>query len=324
MSWTLQLPTGERQVLTDGQYVLGRDPGCSIVLTENSVSRHHAVVTVRGQHATVRDLGSTNGTSLAGRRLAPNVDEPAPADALLRLGEAVCRLSFGVRQGAETVGDTGPLRPFPAHGRGGKTEQQWVLPSRSPQPPVQPRPDARKEAVAPPAWGSLARHLRSPEWWLGGRQEAVAPPAGNAVEPARRADALPQNLVYARYAVAGVMILSLLMPWLRAGGLISVSYIKVVSEAMRFVDREPRLLLLLAPGVIAAFNLLSAFRPKKLVETGAAGLVAAGVIYYYLQSSVQLFGVPLDLTGTLATGYYTYVLAAGASLGIGIHARQKT
>ncbi len=316
MGWALQLPTGEKRVLTDGQYVLGRDPGCSIVVADNMVSRHHAVVTVRGSSAMVRDLGSTNGTFLAGRRLTSHVDVLVPADVLLQVGRAVCRLWLDVPQGAEAARDTKPpLRAFPAHERGEKPRQEWVLSSRAAEPSAQPQSGAKQETSAPGLWDSLVRRLRSLEWWFEGKQEAAVP---------NTRDALTQNLVFAGYAAAGVMIFSLLMAWLRAGGVFGASYLKIVSEAMRFVGREPRLLLLLLPAITAGANLLSASRPKQMRETGVACLLVAGFIYFYLQNLVQVFGISLDLTGVLSIGYYLYVLSAGASLGIGIYARRRT
>lgn len=59
----------------DGLYALrrtariGRSEESEIVLLDPSVSRAHAVVEVAGGDALVRDLGSTNGTFLNGRRI---------------------------------------------------------------------------------------------------------------------------------------------------------------------------------------------------------------------------------------------------------------
>jgi pSer/pThr/pTyr-binding forkhead associated (FHA) protein len=48
---------------------IGRSEEGEIVLFDPSVSRVHAVVEVRAGEAVVRDLGSTNGTYLNGRRV---------------------------------------------------------------------------------------------------------------------------------------------------------------------------------------------------------------------------------------------------------------
>ena len=53
----------------EGTSRIGRSEESEIVLLDPSVSRAHAVVEVRAGEAIVRDLGSTNGTFLNGRRI---------------------------------------------------------------------------------------------------------------------------------------------------------------------------------------------------------------------------------------------------------------
>lgn len=48
--------------LAAGWNVIGRDPGCEIVLDTTGISRHHARITVRGNEAVIEDLASKNGT----------------------------------------------------------------------------------------------------------------------------------------------------------------------------------------------------------------------------------------------------------------------
>ena len=55
--------------LTEGDNVLGRDEDVAIHIDDASVSRHHAVVRVRGDEVTIEDLGSKNGTFLKDARL---------------------------------------------------------------------------------------------------------------------------------------------------------------------------------------------------------------------------------------------------------------
>ena len=52
----------ERDVL-----VIGRDPSCDFVIDHPSLSRRHAQLRLEGGAATVQDLGSTNGTRVAGQ-----------------------------------------------------------------------------------------------------------------------------------------------------------------------------------------------------------------------------------------------------------------
>ena len=66
----LWLVHGTRQLpLVEGENILGREPehgGFDSV----TVSRRHARIVVEGGHAVLEDLGSKNGTSLRGRRIA--------------------------------------------------------------------------------------------------------------------------------------------------------------------------------------------------------------------------------------------------------------
>ena len=61
-------PPMKRRVveLPEGRCTLGRDPACDAALDSLLVSRRHAEVTRDGERVTVRDLGSTNGTTVNG------------------------------------------------------------------------------------------------------------------------------------------------------------------------------------------------------------------------------------------------------------------
>ena len=52
--------------LREGENIVGRDPAASVRLASGSVSRHHAVITVAGENATIVDLESKNGTFVNG------------------------------------------------------------------------------------------------------------------------------------------------------------------------------------------------------------------------------------------------------------------
>lgn len=53
--------------LTEGENLLGRDPGARVRIDVTGVSRRHARIVLRAGEATIEDLGSKNGTFL-GRR----------------------------------------------------------------------------------------------------------------------------------------------------------------------------------------------------------------------------------------------------------------
>jgi DNA-binding winged helix-turn-helix (wHTH) protein len=48
--------------LYEGEQIVGREPGLEMHLDSPKVSRHHARITIRGDRATLEDLGSKNGS----------------------------------------------------------------------------------------------------------------------------------------------------------------------------------------------------------------------------------------------------------------------
>jgi two-component system nitrogen regulation response regulator GlnG len=59
---------GKQLVLERGTYLVGKAPGCDLVLTDHAVSRQHLEVQLRESGVLVRDLGSTNGSFFGGAR----------------------------------------------------------------------------------------------------------------------------------------------------------------------------------------------------------------------------------------------------------------
>jgi two-component system cell cycle response regulator len=77
--------------LEDESYVLGRARGVDIRIDCHGVSRIHARVTRRGDHVTVEDLGSRNGTWLENTRLYGR--QRLIEGQRIRIGDTVLRLS---------------------------------------------------------------------------------------------------------------------------------------------------------------------------------------------------------------------------------------
>ena len=61
-----------RTTLPPGDYVIGREAGCCLVVAVEGVSRRHAKITINFDHALIEDLGSSNGTYVADRKIAEN------------------------------------------------------------------------------------------------------------------------------------------------------------------------------------------------------------------------------------------------------------
>ena len=66
----LTLPSGQRIELHEGHYVLGRNLECDIVVNDSNVSRRHAECVCAAKEVIIRDLGSTNGTSVNGVKIS--------------------------------------------------------------------------------------------------------------------------------------------------------------------------------------------------------------------------------------------------------------
>ena len=83
--------------LTDGQYALGRNASCQIILDDALVSRRHALITVEGDEIFVEDLQSRNGVLVNGLRI--------PEPTTLHLGDVVTIGSHELHllQGYETM-----------------------------------------------------------------------------------------------------------------------------------------------------------------------------------------------------------------------------
>jgi len=63
----------QRMPLVEGENLIGRDPSSAVWLDVVGVSRRHARLTVRGNSATLEDLGSKNGTLRGGERVTDAV-----------------------------------------------------------------------------------------------------------------------------------------------------------------------------------------------------------------------------------------------------------
>jgi diguanylate cyclase (GGDEF)-like protein len=77
-----------RSLALDGELVLGRDPGCDVLLDADDVSRRHARIAPDAGGHVVADLGSTNGTWVNGEEVEAR--RLAPGD-LVRVGSVVAK-----------------------------------------------------------------------------------------------------------------------------------------------------------------------------------------------------------------------------------------
>ena len=139
--------------VTKEQNVVGRDPGCDIVVTDGSVSRRHARLEQRSSEWWVIDQGSANGTYINSVRVA---EQSLKTGQELRFGA----LSFQV----DMVEDPEATVATPVLD---ENAEATVLSAEAPQPIAAPPPSA---AAPPPR----VPHLPPP-----------LPPSPAAVPPCR-------------------------------------------------------------------------------------------------------------------------------------------
>ena len=84
LGWRIQLPHGET--------LLGRAPGCAVVVPLEGVSRQHCAFQVANRSVAIRDLGSKNGTWVNGERIPPHQGVALSNGAVLHTGDASFKL----------------------------------------------------------------------------------------------------------------------------------------------------------------------------------------------------------------------------------------
>ena len=115
--------------------VLGRDPGCDVVLNDAKCSRRHAVLEDGPEGLLVRDSGSANGVYVNGRRVEKARLRPGDT---VRLGEVQLTLLVDVGETVVVGPEDLEVRTRPAMPR--PVEAELLL-----------RPEPPRAAVAPPA-----------------------------------------------------------------------------------------------------------------------------------------------------------------------------
>jgi pSer/pThr/pTyr-binding forkhead associated (FHA) protein len=105
--------TGREFPLNPGVNSVGRE-GTDVLIQDGTVSRRHAQLTLEGSQLTVEDLGSTNGTSVAGRKLASGESAVAYSGDTVKFGNIILTLTVpggDARPAALPAGDMAPEPP---------------------------------------------------------------------------------------------------------------------------------------------------------------------------------------------------------------------
>jgi uncharacterized RDD family membrane protein YckC len=156
--WSYVLRYGGREIpVSDGDVVLGRSHSAGIRVDEESVSRSHALLTLREGRAVIRDLGSSNGLFVAGRRVA---GQAAVSDGdTIGLGSAT--LTFSVIPPPDLETRTAMIATVPGGSRPTETATQFI--------PLE------AAAPAPALSGGRPRRARSLEDFVIGGEAEEAP-----------------------------------------------------------------------------------------------------------------------------------------------------
>src|SRR5204862_8064923 len=126
--------------------LVGRDPGCDIVVSDGSVSRKHALVERRTAGWFVVDQGSANGTFLDSQRVAESELHNGQE---LRFGAVAYKVELESDDSAATILTTGPeatvIAPTPL-----APPPRPIPPAPPPAAPPRPSPPAAAPPPAPP------------------------------------------------------------------------------------------------------------------------------------------------------------------------------
>lgn len=98
---------GKRHPLVKARTVIGRGSDADITISDAGTSRKHVEVLWDGERAMVRDMNSTNGTLLDGRKV---VEAALPPDSTITIG----RTDIVFRVVPQTARPTPPKPPLPA------------------------------------------------------------------------------------------------------------------------------------------------------------------------------------------------------------------
>jgi pSer/pThr/pTyr-binding forkhead associated (FHA) protein len=83
-------PDQGRSFALTAQSVIGRDPTATVHLTDEEVSRRHAIVSAGEGQTTIEDLGSFNGTHVNGGKVES--ETPLTIGDRIQLGQTVLEL----------------------------------------------------------------------------------------------------------------------------------------------------------------------------------------------------------------------------------------
>lgn len=82
-------PQGHRFFLTQKEMTIGRDPTADISITDNGISRKHALITRSGEQVTLSDLGSSNGTFINDKKIQTGTPVTLAKEDMIKIGKSI-------------------------------------------------------------------------------------------------------------------------------------------------------------------------------------------------------------------------------------------
>lgn len=103
--------------LVHGSFIVGADKRkCTFFIDDNMVSKIHAIIDVTDRCITIKDLNTTNGTLVNGKRIASNTEIEVKANDTLQFGNSEFVLTcFDVSVGKESRIDSPETQSMPAN-----------------------------------------------------------------------------------------------------------------------------------------------------------------------------------------------------------------
>jgi hypothetical protein len=142
--------------LSGPEVVVGRDPSCDLVLSDERCSRRHAVIADEPEGLSIQDAGSSNGIWVNGRHLRRS---RLRAGDEVRVGDTVLTV---LSEAAETI-----LAPAPAL-RDARDPDRTRAPTVPPGPPPVGGPAAKSDALATLTVLTVLWTLWAPTWVIAG------------------------------------------------------------------------------------------------------------------------------------------------------------
>lgn len=150
-----------------GRTIIGRQPGCDLLLENPQISRQHAHLDCTLESLQITDLNSSNGTILNGQRLTPEVSTPLKPGDCLEIGPFTLMVNLVAGQAVsdssqpETRASAPSPKPDtpPRSAAPGRTSKGQPPPPKSPPPHAITPEDKQPEWFVPPGLSTHSQVL---------------------------------------------------------------------------------------------------------------------------------------------------------------------